>query len=481
MREQNMKSLIGIVIGSVLFMELLIFGGFGIAVPISVVIYYILTLWQSKMLKIKQNIRSNILLIPIVMTALCFVFFDNMVLKFFNIIFLYGLIILNTSQQFGVNRFETFSLKWFFEIIHIGVLNPIEHLGEPINIVKQEIKERSKNSSNIFFKILIGFLIGLPIVIIVTLLLMNTDEGFKSIVISIYKQFDFDLSWIFLRIFIFVIIFFPLYGYFYGLRNKRENTNNYREKTKIQIFDYIIVITVASSICVVYIIYCLSKLTYFISAFLGILPIEYTFAEYARKGFFECIPLGGINLLLIIVLTMFTKTEESKKRSKVIKGYTTYIIAFTLFLVISAFSKMWLYINAYGITIMRIYVSWFLILGCMTLVLIGVKTYYNKFKLTKNLFIIFTVMFLGLNYVNVDYRIAKYDAQLYMAGKVEAIDALYQLSDSALEPLVKISNIDKKNTEPILKKYKNRIYGKTKWQDWNLVNYNAMKILENRN
>ena len=129
----------------------------------------------------------------------------------------------------------------------------------------------------------------------------------------------------------------------------------------MQIFDFTIVITVTSSLCVVYLIYCLSQLTYFISAFQGTLPADCTFSGYARKGFFECIPLGIINLLLIIVLTLFTKTEESKKKKNFIKGYTSYLVAFTLFLVISAFSKMWLYISEYGITIMRVYVSWFLI------------------------------------------------------------------------------------------------------------------------
>ena len=94
------------------------------------------------------------------------------------------------------------------------------------------------------------------------------------------------------------------------LRNKKEKTNEQKEKNKIQIFDFTIVITVTSLLCVVYIMYCLSQLTYFISAFKGILPADYTFAGYARKGFFECIPLGIINLLLIIVLTLFTKTRR---------------------------------------------------------------------------------------------------------------------------------------------------------------------------
>lgn len=480
MRGQEGKIMIAAAIGTILFMELLIFGGWGIAVPIAVIIYYILILWQSKMLKIKQNIKNNILLIPIAMTSLCFIFFDNSLLKFFNILFLYGLIILHTSQQFEINSCKPLSLRWFLEIIPIGIFMPLENMSKPINIVNRKMKERSKDANKMFFKILIGLVIASPIVFIATLLLMNTDAAFKSVIELICKKFNFDLGWILQRIVLFIIIFFPLNGYFYMLRNKKEITSEQKEKSKTLKFDFVIVVTIASFLCVVYMLYCLSQLTYFISAFQGILPSDYTFAGYARKGFFECIPLGGINLILIILLTVFTNSEESKKRSSVIKGFTTYIVAFTLFLVISAFSKMWLYISAYGITIMRVYVSWFLILGCITLVMIGIKTYYSKFRLTKNLFVIFTIMFLGLNYANIDYRIGEYDAQLYETGKVNTIGAFDDLSASALEPLIKISNIDKEKTKAAINDYKNIIYEKTKWQEWNLVNYNGRKIIENR-
>jgi len=141
---------------------------------------------------------------------------------------------------------------------------------------------------------------------------------------------------------------------------------------------------------------------------------------------------------------------------------------------------MWLYISVYGITVMRVYVAWFLIVGGITLLLIGIKTYYNKFKLTKNIFIVFTIMFLGLNYVNIDYRIAKYDADLYIIGNVNTVNAFWELSDSALEPLLKISEINEYETRGLLEEYKNRLDEKVKWEEWNVANQNAREILKNR-
>ena len=141
---------------------------------------------------------------------------------------------------------------------------------------------------------------------------------------------------------------------------------------------------------------------------------------------------------------------------------------------------MWLYISVYGITVMRVYVAWFLIVGGITLLLIGIKTYYNKFKLTKNIFIVFTIMFLGLNYVNIDYRIAKYDADLYIIGNVNTVNAFWELSDSALEPLLKISEINEYETRDLLEEYKNRLDEKLNWEEWNVANHNAREILKNR-
>ncbi len=477
MKELDQKALFWIAAASILFMELLIFGGWGIAVPISVTIYYILILSQNKTIRIKRNL---LLLIPIIMLSLCFVFFDNVLLKFLNVIFLYGLIVLDTSEQFKVNKFEFLSIEWIMQVVPIGIIKPIKNILAPIRLIRDDGRDKYRKFFNIFWKILIGLLIGLPIVFIATILLMRSDIAFKNVIDLINDNVSFNFSAIIKRVAVFTIIYFPLCGYFYGIKNK-ENENYNEEKKQIKIkFDFTIIITATSFLCTIYVVYCLAKFTYLISSFMGILPAEYTFSEYARQGFFECVPLVSINLFFIMVLELFTKVDDSKKKRIITKGFIYYLIGFTSFLVISALSKMILYINAYGITLMRVYVAWILILGFIVLLLIGIKEYNNKFRLIRNIFIAFTIIFLGLNYINVDYRIAKYDADLYITGKVDTIDAFGELSNSALEPLMEVSGTEDKKTTLLLKRYENRLEEKEKWQDWNVVTYKAKKIFQNK-
>lgn len=155
----------------------------------------------------------------------------------------------------------------------------------------------------------------------------------------------------------------------------------------------------------------------------------------------------------------------------------TFITIFTLFLVISALSKMILYISAYGLTILRIYTAWFLILLSVILVCICIKIYSKKFNLLKNVFIIFVAMFIGLNYCNIDYVIGRYNANLYIEKNVDTISSFDSLSVSAVKPLLEMGKYDS-DADYMLYKYEKRLENNNKWQSFNIAKYNAYKSIE---
>lgn len=235
--------------------------------------------------------------------------------------------------------------------------------------------------------------------------------------------------------------------------------------------------TAVTLLSVVYILYIFSQFTYFSSAFGGILPEEYTYAEYARRGFFEMLPLTGLNLGIIALLNLFTLGKEDKKKALCLKGYTTFILIFNLFIIATALAKMSMYMGIYGLTMRRVFVSWVLILGVVIFILIGIKIYREQFKLNKYLFISFCILYLGLNYINVDYLIGDYNLKLYQVKQVNTRDSFDDLSLSAFGAYMELAThnpVSEHDSCPSYH-YQYLLYSGKDWRENNMTHYLGMK------
>jgi hypothetical protein len=117
---------------------------------------------------------------------------------------------------------------------------------------------------------------------------------------------------------------------------------------------------------------------------------------------------------------------------KALRVETVIISLFTILLIATALSKMAMYINAYGLTQMRVFTSWFMILLLFVFALIGVRQFI-RFNSAKVIIMGFVLMFMILLYGNIDGQIAKYNIARYEAGSLPSldIDALGGLSDAA--------------------------------------------------
>lgn len=469
-----------------LLTELIIFGGLGFAVPVAVGIYYFFLAWRYKGKGERKQFFKNPLVLPIVLTSLCFAIFDNEIFKVFNTIWLLSLIILHLSVSFKVNQEEAYTPKWFLKIFSVGVALPFENMGNAIGGVREEIEQigGKKEKLQVLNKIFIGCLIGIPLMLVAGLLLMTADAAFEGVVDWMLYQINIDLGWFIQRFFIYGILFFPFVGFLHGLTRKevtkQELIGEEDEAGEMDVpkkawrLDFTIGMTVISLLSVVYILYIFSQLTYFLSAFNGILPEGYTYAEYARRGFFEMLPIAGLNLGVIGVLNLVTNGKEEKKKAQWIKGYTTFIIGFTLFIMVTALAKMAMYMGIYGLTLKRVFVSWVLILGVISFLLIGVKIYRERFKLTKHLFVSFSILYLGLNYSNVDYLIGQYNLKLNQEKQINTITGFYDLSLSAVDAYIEIDKNDaSEESTSIYWYYQSMIQQEKDWREENIAGYIA--------
>lgn len=226
---------------------------------------------------------------------------------------------------------------------------------------------------------------------------------------------------------------FYLYGLLYGNLNKRpgnlttETVNKYIKSLRFS--PGVAVYSALTVLNLIYLAFFLAQASYLFSAFSDILPQNMTYAEYARRGFFELCAVSAINLAVIAAAHIIVKRDKVK----ILHGETALICGFTIAMIVTAMSKMGMYISYYGLTRLRVYTSWFMVLLLFIFIIILIRQF-RDFQGTRIAVIGSICLFMVLCYSNADGLIAKYNIERYQASTLESldIDAFYELSDGAV-------------------------------------------------
>jgi len=185
--------------------------------------------------------------------------------------------------------------------------------------------------------------------------------------------------------------------------------------------------------------YLFSQLAYFFSAFKGILPTDYEFtvADYARRGFFEMCVISVINLVLVFAVLLFARKKEGKICAAN-KAICTFICIFTIIIIVTALSKMLLYIKSFGMTELRITTSAFMLFLAVVFVSVILRIFINGIRALRVAFVTAGCILVLLGTINVNSVVAKYNYNAYKNGLLEDIDinTIYQVGDEGIPYLV---------------------------------------------
>jgi hypothetical protein len=181
--------------------------------------------------------------------------------------------------------------------------------------------------------------------------------------------------------------------------------------------DPTIAITVMSLIGIIYILFCIIQVVYLFAGGLFVLPEKFTFAEYARRGFFELLTVTVINIVLMLICTTVFR------ESKILKGILTGITIGTYIMIASAAYRMLLYIGAYHLTFLRIFVLLFLLIDALVLAGIIISVYRPEFPLFKYCISVGFICYLVFSLSRPDYFIADY--LIHQEEQLNADDFIY--------------------------------------------------------
>ncbi len=294
----------------------------------------------------------------------------------------------------------------------------------------------TKNKKHIG-KVFVGLLCAVPVLVVVMPLLISSDDAFRGMMNNIFENtFSF-----FLKI-VFGVLLCPfIISYGFSLKSGRVGK---MKKGNFSGIENIYLISFLSAISVCYLLYLFSQLAYFFSAFEGFLPnADITYAEYARKGFFEMCAIAVINLVIVFSALLLAKKQNGKVCHG-IKGIATFISLFTLMIIATAISKMVLYIGNYGMTVLRVTTSAFMLFLSIVFISVILKIYLAKINIIKTALITAGSIILILGTVNVNSVCARYNYESYQTGRLDTIDvqALYELGYEGIPYLIKLTSTE---------------------------------------
>lgn len=314
-----------------------------------------------------------------------------------DIVLLNQLVMMGLKAVFVLdNVFDT--RKWQFQkyisaIVATGIMS-IGEIAKPFeDVYEYFLSRKDKDNSKIIYGF-VGCVVSIPVLVVMLVLLSSADIVFKDMTLKIFGRFDIeDVVGIG---FLFGMAFMTTYCVVSYL-NKREIDENVKD-TKM--LEPLIVIPVTLMLTILYVVFSWIQVAYlFVGEFK--LPEGYTYAQYAREGFFQLLAVSVINLVIVLASMGYTK------RSKILKVILTIMSCCTFIMIASSAVRMITYIRFYYLTFLRVFVLWSLLV--LFLIFIGVIIYIYKetFPIFKYTLIVGTCLYIVLAFSRPDYFIAK--------------------------------------------------------------------------
>ncbi len=300
------------------------------------------------------------------------------------------------------------------------------------NKEKSSMDEKTKEK---FIAILIGLVVAVPMVCILLLLLGSADLLFGEMLDNILEAIErMELLELLDRDFFgfagtTLVIFLFGYGIITYI-NTKDTILKETEKKGTKANPYI-AISCSGVIAFVYVIFTGIQI---FGLFMGALalPEGYTYAEYARQGFFQLAFVCFFNVCMVLIVMGCFEDNIA------LKWIMTVITACTYVMLVSAAYRMLLYISVYHLTFLRVFVLWAIVVMAVVMIGTTVFIFQKKFPVFKYMLVSITVLYIGFAAAHPDYWIAKYNiAQAEAEKEIDEYHLLFNLSLDAAGPVLK--------------------------------------------
>ena len=382
----------------------------GILVTLFAIVTGVYSLYCMQILHIEAKPLTIWYSVMMILTGLSSGLTGNKIIQGFNfcwiLVFLVFMLLHNfcNDRQWGLIKYIAAAFQ--------AVFGAIGCIAEPFMDIADYMRNERMDSDNMgsenatagerhvkkhrMLYVFIGIAIAFPLVVLIVVLLCSADVVFASVIKKIFADINFfTVSKV---VFLFVFALFSSYCGIKYLSKKRISD----APVETPAFPAAIGITVAATISVVYVFFCFIQIVYLFGGLMQ-LPSGYTYARYAREGFFQLLFVCILNVIIVLL------GSELFRKNKILNAFLILITLCTYIMIASSTYRMGLYVSEYGLTATRLCVLW--ALGVIALFMLGVILSICKpaFSLFRYGIIVIGVCYLVLAFARPDYLVARYN------------------------------------------------------------------------
>ena len=310
-----------------------------------------------------------------------------------------------------------------------AVLRPWPTLGVAARQAAGDRMARSR-----LFSVLRGLLLALPVLVVFVALLSTADLVFGDLVGDALIWIDLERIAEFVGRGLVVLVsgIFFLGALITALRT-REPRELIGEKEPIlrPFVGFIESTIVLGAVVLVFGLFSAIQFQYLFGGAENIVATDYTYSEYARRGFGELVWAAFLSLSLIFALGHWGKRNDPRQLS-VFKGLSTALVLMVGVALASALTRLLLYENAFGLTRLRTYTHVFIFWLAFLLVTFLVLLYLSRLRAFAPIAVGAALGFVAtLSILNVDGFIAQRNLARFDATGDLDVAYLAQLTSDA--------------------------------------------------
>jgi len=414
--------------------------GFGFLLFVSICI--VLFLFLIGMIKHIEQRWPLLFLIPVIILSTDVVLFNNefvyrLPFIIFVLLILFSLLI--TLHKPKGHEFYFFQIP-FLRRLCTPIFNYTSRMFKDLSAGSKEINKDA------YKKIFVGILVAVPLVFIFGALFFAADQIFADYFnrllnlniepITIWRILRTLLLWVFLS------------GFFYVLIDKEHELG--KRNYLVERFDPTVISTVSALLNVLFLVFVFIQFKYLFGSYEYVLNNQIIFSEYARKGFFQLI---WAVLLAGGLFTIVYRSFAHHGMSKFLSAMHLLFVVQTGIIAVSALKRMNLYQEAYGYTVLRLYVEWFIyfIIALLILAVINILLKWRFKTLFHTGLVIGLVALMAVASINVDYKIANKNIDRFVNHDKDLdIKYLSELSIDVLPAFSKLQSEEVKNKFSLL-------------------------------